>query len=318
MISTTDYYPFGSVQPGRSYTSDAYRYGFNGKEKDPEGLGGGHSTYDYGFRIYNPAIAKFLSVDPLTSSYPWYTPYQFAGNKPIVAIDIDGLEELVYTHSFEKASRTQMKILYISKMLREKLAEISQPERYATHKVYFATKTTGRARGQTRDLGALALSISKYESATGAQKIAAGEKYRKDIERSKKVFEELGISYSEVLSEAQKGKFVFVVAIDIDFLNNSKLIDESTHTIIHEIEAHLIEMLNDGGDIEKDGGVEDHIKYFALDKTENKELYEEYKEYIEKGYSIFYKDFPENSPAGINKAEIEKTIELIKNAIFAY
>jgi len=24
-----------------------------------------------------------LSVDPLTRSYPWYTPYQFAGNKPV-------------------------------------------------------------------------------------------------------------------------------------------------------------------------------------------------------------------------------------------
>lgn len=33
-----------------------------------------------------------LSVDPLTKSYPWYTPYQFAGNMPIVAIDLDGLE----------------------------------------------------------------------------------------------------------------------------------------------------------------------------------------------------------------------------------
>jgi hypothetical protein len=31
-------------------------------------------------------------VDPLTKEYPWYTPYQFAGNRPIVAIDIDGLE----------------------------------------------------------------------------------------------------------------------------------------------------------------------------------------------------------------------------------
>jgi len=34
-----------------------------------------------------------LSVDPLTSSYPWYTPYQFAGNKPTRYIDLDGLEE---------------------------------------------------------------------------------------------------------------------------------------------------------------------------------------------------------------------------------
>ncbi len=32
-------------------------------------------------------------MDPLTSSYPYYTPYQFAGNKPISFIDLDGLEE---------------------------------------------------------------------------------------------------------------------------------------------------------------------------------------------------------------------------------
>jgi hypothetical protein len=47
---------------------------------------------DYGFRLYNPAIGKFLSVDPLAPEYPWYTPYQFAGNMPIVAVDLDGLE----------------------------------------------------------------------------------------------------------------------------------------------------------------------------------------------------------------------------------
>jgi hypothetical protein len=32
-------------------------------------------------------------VDPLTQSYPWYTPYQFAGNSPILNIDLDGLEK---------------------------------------------------------------------------------------------------------------------------------------------------------------------------------------------------------------------------------
>jgi RHS repeat-associated protein len=82
---------------GRADNSENYRYGFNGKEKDSPGMGGGGSTYDYGFRIYNPSIAKFLSVDPLTKSYPWYTPYQFAGNKPIWAIDLDGLEEYFMT-----------------------------------------------------------------------------------------------------------------------------------------------------------------------------------------------------------------------------
>jgi RHS repeat-associated protein len=71
----------------------AYRYGFNGKEKDSKGEWGSSTHYDYGFRIYKPGIGRFLSVDPLTKDYPWYTPYQFAGNKPIRFIDLDGLEE---------------------------------------------------------------------------------------------------------------------------------------------------------------------------------------------------------------------------------
>lgn len=74
-----------------------YGFAFNGKEKDNDGMGGGGSTYDYGFRIYNPNLGRFLSVDPLTKSYPFYTPYQFAGNKPIWAIDLDGLEEYKMT-----------------------------------------------------------------------------------------------------------------------------------------------------------------------------------------------------------------------------
>ncbi|MFW5872481.1 MAG: RHS repeat domain-containing protein [bacterium] len=74
-----------------------YRFGFNGKEKDDEWHGSTGTVYDYGFRIYDARIARFLSVDPLTKSYPWYTPYQFAGNNPIWAIDLDGLEEKVVT-----------------------------------------------------------------------------------------------------------------------------------------------------------------------------------------------------------------------------
>lgn len=91
VLSTSDYYPFGLEMAGRSASdTTAYRYGFNGKEKDTDFA----NHYDYGFRIYNPRIAKFLSVDPLTMEYPWYTPYQFAGNKPIRFIDLDGLEEM--------------------------------------------------------------------------------------------------------------------------------------------------------------------------------------------------------------------------------
>ncbi|PSL24015.1 RHS repeat-associated core domain-containing protein, partial [Chitinophaga ginsengisoli] len=47
---------------------------------------------DYGMRVYDPRLGKFLSVDPLTKSYPELTPYQFASNNPIFNIDLDGAE----------------------------------------------------------------------------------------------------------------------------------------------------------------------------------------------------------------------------------
>jgi RHS repeat-associated protein len=75
---------------GRSWrdtTALATRYGFNGKEKDPS-VEWGSTTYDYGFRIYNPTIAKFLSVDPLTKSYPELTPYQFSCNSTLSGMEL--------------------------------------------------------------------------------------------------------------------------------------------------------------------------------------------------------------------------------------
>ena len=93
VVTANDYYPFGMIMPGRKYSGGTkYRYGYNGKEQDPETYGEGN-IYDYGFRIYNPRLGRFLSVDPLTKRFPKYTPFQFAGDKPIVFIDLDGKEE---------------------------------------------------------------------------------------------------------------------------------------------------------------------------------------------------------------------------------
>ncbi|WP_442794996.1 RHS repeat domain-containing protein [Pelobium manganitolerans] len=88
VLSANDYYSGGMQMPGRTWTlSDAYRYGFNGKENDNEVEG----QQDYGMRIYDRRIVRFKSVDPIAISYPELTPYQFA-NRPIDGIDLDGLE----------------------------------------------------------------------------------------------------------------------------------------------------------------------------------------------------------------------------------
>jgi RHS repeat-associated protein len=74
-----------------------YRYGFNGKENDNEVKGAGNQQ-DYGMRIYDPRLGRFLSVDPLTSGQPFYSPYNYAGNKPIVSIDRNGEVEIIVNH----------------------------------------------------------------------------------------------------------------------------------------------------------------------------------------------------------------------------
>lgn len=95
VMSYSDYYAFGAPQTGRA-GGDSYRYGFNGKENDDEVKGVSGSHQDYGLRMYDPRVGRFFSSDPLRFDYPHYTPYQFAGNKPIRYIDLDGGEELDY------------------------------------------------------------------------------------------------------------------------------------------------------------------------------------------------------------------------------
>jgi RHS repeat-associated protein len=90
-----DYYPFGSLMPGRKFAANSsYRYGFNGKENDNDIKGEGNQQ-DYGMRIYDPRLGRFLSVDPISKQYPELTPYQFASDRPIDGIDLDGLEHKV-------------------------------------------------------------------------------------------------------------------------------------------------------------------------------------------------------------------------------
>ncbi|ATL48222.1 hypothetical protein COR50_14200 [Chitinophaga caeni] len=96
LLSAVDYYPFGMQMPGRVFNGGGYRYGFNGKENDNEVKGEG-SQQDYGMRVYDPRLGRFLSVDPITKQYPELTPCQFATNMPIWAVDLDGLEAFKVT-----------------------------------------------------------------------------------------------------------------------------------------------------------------------------------------------------------------------------
>ena len=80
------------VMPNRKFSGTSeYRYGFNGKENDKDA---GEGVQDYGMRIYDSRLGRFLSVDPLSRKYPWNSTYAFAENDVVRCIDLEGLEKL--------------------------------------------------------------------------------------------------------------------------------------------------------------------------------------------------------------------------------
>jgi RHS repeat-associated protein len=87
VVQQTDYYPYGMVMPNRNGSDNSYRYGFNGMEKDDEAKGAGNS-YDFGARMYDSRLGRWLSVDPLGQFIG--SQYSAFANNPILLIDTDG------------------------------------------------------------------------------------------------------------------------------------------------------------------------------------------------------------------------------------
>lgn len=89
----TTNYPFGMLKmQAQEYASEAYSWGFNGKEKDDEISGGGNNL-DFGARIYDSRLGRWMSVDPNQNS-PGLTPYRGFFNNPIYIISPDGKFEI--------------------------------------------------------------------------------------------------------------------------------------------------------------------------------------------------------------------------------
>lgn len=108
-----DYYPFGMVAPGRSYSAaSGYRYGFNSYEVTNE-IYGNNNFIDFGERMFEPRLSRFISIDPLQMKYPWQSVYVFAENNPIVLIDERGMgaddpKEVRATASTQNVRNTTM------------------------------------------------------------------------------------------------------------------------------------------------------------------------------------------------------------------
>ena len=110
--------------PNRHGSSNSYRYGFQGQEKDDEIKGEGNSL-NYTFRMHDPRVGRFFAVDPLSFNFPWNSPYAFSENRVIDGLELEGLEvvhfgipgKIMGTIDFQKmdAKTIKLKILEYEK-----------------------------------------------------------------------------------------------------------------------------------------------------------------------------------------------------------
>ena len=104
IFEENNYYPFGLKHKG--YNSNNlqanYKYKFNGKElQDELGL----NLYDYGARNYDPALGRWMNIDPKAEKYFQYSPYVYVANNPLIYVDPDG-KDLILAGDKKNVDRT--------------------------------------------------------------------------------------------------------------------------------------------------------------------------------------------------------------------
>jgi RHS repeat-associated protein len=86
VLQSNDYYPFG-MPLNLNFGTTNSKYLYNGKEYlDELGL----VLYDYGNRFYDPQIGRWGVIDKKAELYFNWSPYNYALNTPLNAIDPDG------------------------------------------------------------------------------------------------------------------------------------------------------------------------------------------------------------------------------------
>lgn len=88
-----------------------YVYAFNSQEKIDE-LSGEGNAYDFGARMYNPRLGRWLTIDSEYKRQPGWSSYKAMNNNPIVFADPDGNVEIIKVVITDEKTGSQVVLTY--------------------------------------------------------------------------------------------------------------------------------------------------------------------------------------------------------------
>ena len=176
-------------------------------------LKGEGNSLNYTFRMHDPRVGRFFATDPLEKSYPWNSPYAFSENRVIDAIELEGLEKILYfTNQRKKYSGFDLalKLLNRSGIMKELSKEFAlynnKTDIYLNVKLIQTSKITdSKEDGNTKHF--------QYDK--GGEKVALYELVSANED----------ISQQPIIDNTlMKGKFPIIINIDEDSVNKAKLL----------------------------------------------------------------------------------------------
>ena len=180
VVAEFDYMPYGTQHiVAEAPTADA-DYKYTGKEQ--QGAFGMYSLYDSQARFQNVSDARFLSHDPLSGSFPEFSPYIYCGGDPINRADptgakiedpyniysnhraeicqqINGLEQLSKTLRDSDMLELINRLIYEYRTIINEYDRLDQSD--VTYKIGYWDKTGG---GTGYENGSIIIKVGRNES----------------------------------------------------------------------------------------------------------------------------------------------------------
>jgi RHS repeat-associated protein len=204
---------------------------YNGKEEQRAEFsdGSGLDWLDYGARMHDNQIGRWFVQDPKAWNYAPLSPYNYANNMPVNAIDVHG--EDIYIITGNKAVKVAIETLRKTDIGR---ALLEKYEKSTTHDIYISAQ-------QFKNTQFDAMTMADVD-----KRKVIGKDGRLKIRGNKEVNQLTGIDFSAfegVDVSKSKGKAVYLVTLNTDAFdekkNSTKNKEYNAEVVFDEIGAHI-------------------------------------------------------------------------------